>query len=567
MKVPLDVEKALERQKIAAYVVGHLPIVKAYATKIGLVDIINELVPSKMDVEPGIIFLGMIMDTLSGRSPLYRLDEFFQDQDTELLLGKRIHAAGFYDYNVGRVIDKAYEIGSIKIFTAIAKNAVDVFDVNTCHVSFDTTSVSVFGDYDLYRDDNGSSILKITNGHSKDHRPDLKQFLVSMLCVDRNVPVFGKTEDGNGSDKTINNEILTSISKRMASHGLEPGAFIYIADSAMVTKKNLSTIGDGILFTSRLPASYKECLRVIKDAIEKDQWQDLGILSNTKPTVKRPAAHYKANESEVEIHGKRYRAVVIHSDAHDKRGQKRIERQLKAERKSLLNQCKEIGKKEFYCLDDARGAEEKLRNTKSKYYVLNVEIEERPKYKIGRPKGGVPEIKEMLYGLCATISEDEQAVSKLKQEAGCFVMITNVAQKGELSYDAKAILKAYKDQHGIEQNFGFLKDPVIVNSVFLKRPERIEVLGLVLLLSLLIWRLIEREMRQYIEREEKDLPGWKKRRTTRPTSFMLMTKFQRIMIIKISDNRRLNKPLTKQQLEYLLALNVSPDVFIDPRAG
>jgi transposase len=253
MRVPLEVEKAIEQEKIAAYVVGHLPIVKSYAVKIGLVDIINELVPSKMDVDPGTIFLGMVMDTLSGRTPLYRLDEFFQDQDTELLLGKRINPAVFNDYNVGRVIDKAYGIGAIKIFSAISKRAVDVFEVNNRHVSFDTTSVSVFGDYDLYTDDDQSSILKITHGHSKDHRPDLKQFLISMLCVDRNVPVFGKTEDGNGSDKTINNEILTSISKRMALHGLEPGAFIYIADSAMVTNNNLLAIGDKTLFISRLP--------------------------------------------------------------------------------------------------------------------------------------------------------------------------------------------------------------------------------------------------------------------------------------------------------------------------
>jgi len=112
-------------------------------------------------------------------------------------------------------------------------------------------------------------------------------------------------------------------------------------------------------------------------------------------------------------------------------------------------------------------------------------------------------------------------------------MLTNVAKDGKESYDAKEILKAYKDQYGIEQNFGFLKDPVIVNSIFLKRPERIEVLGLVLLLSLLIWRLIERQMRQYVQREKRDLPGWKRRRTTRPTTFMLMTNFQRIMIIKI----------------------------------
>ncbi len=48
MRVPLEVEKQIEQQRIAAYVVGHLPIVKSYAIKIGLVDIINELFPSKM---------------------------------------------------------------------------------------------------------------------------------------------------------------------------------------------------------------------------------------------------------------------------------------------------------------------------------------------------------------------------------------------------------------------------------------------------------------------------------------------------------------------------------------
>jgi len=567
MKLPIEDEKALEREKIAAYVVGHLPIVKAYAVKIGLVDIINELVPSQMDVEPGLIFLGMVMDTLSGRTPFYRLDEFFHDQDTELLLGKRVNPSVFNDYNVGRVLDKAYEIGAIKLFSAISRQAVEIFEVDTRHGSFDTTSVSVFGDYDIYREDSESSLLKITNGHSKDHRPDLKQFLISMLCVDRNVPVFGKTEDGNGSDKTINNEILTSISKRMALHGLEPGAFIYIADSAVVTQKNLLAIGDSTLFISRLPASYKECLRVIKDAIEKDQWQDLGILSITKATVKRPAAHYKGYESTVELHGKLYRAVVIHSTAHDKRRQKRIDRELKTDRKGLENECKEISKKDFYCLADVQAAQEEFSKRSCTYHVVNTEIEERPKYKRGRPRGGVREVKEMRYGLLATIAEDEKAVSRLRQEAGCFVMLTNVAKEGEGSYTAKEILRAYKDQYGIEQNFGFLKDPVIVNSIFLKRPERIEVLGLVLLLSLLIWRLIEREMRQYVEREKVDLPGWKRRRTKRPTAFMLMTSFERIMIIKIGDNRRLNKPFTEKQMEYLVSLKVDPNAFIEPRAG
>lgn len=293
----------------------------------------------------------------------------------------------------------------------------------------------------------------------------------------------------------------------------------------------------------------------------------MGILSSTRPTAKRPAARYRAHESRVQLHGKEYRAVVIHSSAHDKRRQKRIDRELKADRKALDTQCKMVDKKDFSCLSDIQAAQEELRKTKCKYHVLDAEIEERPKYKRGRPKGGIREVREMRYGLIATITEDEESVSKLREQAGCFVMLTNVRKEGKDGYDAEDILRAYKDQYGIEQNFGFLKDPVIVNSIFLKKPERIEVLGLVLLLSLLIWRLIEREMRQYVEREKRDLPGWKRRRTTRPTSFMLMTNFQRTMIIKIGDDRRLNKPFTEKQMAYLVSLKVEPSAFIKPGAG
>ena len=75
---------------IEAYQVQHLPIVKAYADKIGLVEVINQVVPTEMAIDPGTIVLGMILDTLSGRSPLYRLEEFFTHQDTALLLGKAV---------------------------------------------------------------------------------------------------------------------------------------------------------------------------------------------------------------------------------------------------------------------------------------------------------------------------------------------------------------------------------------------------------------------------------------------------------------------------------------------
>ena len=49
---------------IEAYQVQHLPIVKAYADKIGVVEVINQLMPTEMAVDPGTIVLGMILDTL-----------------------------------------------------------------------------------------------------------------------------------------------------------------------------------------------------------------------------------------------------------------------------------------------------------------------------------------------------------------------------------------------------------------------------------------------------------------------------------------------------------------------
>ncbi len=58
--------------EIEASPVHHLPIGKASADTIGLVEVINELVPTEMEVDPGTMVLGMILDTLSGRRPLYR---------------------------------------------------------------------------------------------------------------------------------------------------------------------------------------------------------------------------------------------------------------------------------------------------------------------------------------------------------------------------------------------------------------------------------------------------------------------------------------------------------------
>ena len=84
----------------------HLPIVKQYAKSIKLVETINHLVDSRMDLSPGMAILAMVLDTLSGRTPLYRLAEFFEEKDTELLLGSAVEPDCFCDTNLGRAMDK-----------------------------------------------------------------------------------------------------------------------------------------------------------------------------------------------------------------------------------------------------------------------------------------------------------------------------------------------------------------------------------------------------------------------------------------------------------------------------
>ncbi len=476
--------------EIEAYPVDHLPIVRAYADKMGLVEVVNQLVPTEMEVDPGTVVLGLVLDTLSGRSPLYRLEEFFAHQDMKLLLGRALPPQVFNDDNVGRVLDRVYATGTLKIFTACAVRADTMCGFDKRYVHFDTTSKSVYGDY--LADEGQEVPFTITHGYSKDKRPDLKQFVLSMLCVDRAVPIWGKPEDGNASDKTLNTTLLSEIAQILAHHGVGPGAYIYIADAALVTEDNLTALGD-TFFISRLPATYTECERVIQEAVGQQAWEEVGVLAETKPTKNRPVASYKADESAVTLYGKPYRAVVVPSSAHDKRRQKRLDRELPTSYTTLQAAVRAAGKQEYFCRADAEAAAEKLRARQTDYHRVEVSVEERPQYGKGRPSPRKPrEVKAMRYGLQPGLTARADRLATKREEAGCFVLLTNVPQEGACAHGAGDVLPAYKDQHGMEQNFGFLKDPLMVNSLLLKKPERIEALGRVLLLALLLWRLLER---------------------------------------------------------------------------
>ena len=149
------------------------------------------------------------------------------------------------------------------------------------------------------------------------------------MCVDRAVPLWGTPEDGNASEKTIKNALLSNIATFLGQHGVAPGAYIYVADAALVTEDNLAALGD-TLFITRLPATYNECGRLIAEAVAHNAWEAVGVLAHTKPTTHRAGTSYQAYEGEVTLYGTAYRAVVVHSSTQDKRRQQRLARDLQA---------------------------------------------------------------------------------------------------------------------------------------------------------------------------------------------------------------------------------------------
>jgi hypothetical protein len=249
--------------------------------------------------------------------------------------------------------------------------------------------------------------------------------------------------------------------------------------------------------------------------------------------------------------------------------QKKIERELAKEsealRKSFLEQCLS----EYACEADARAAAQAWASQASSFHDLSFEIEPHFTYARGRPKKGQPRaVAKVAYRVHCHLAHKASALEQMRLEAGCFVLLTNVAGEGDGAIDAKEILSLYKEQHGVEQNFAFLKGPAVVNTIFLKSEERIEALGLILLISLLIWRLIERSLRKHVEETGHPLTGWDNKPTTSPTALMVTSKFKNTTVIRIGSHRRLSRPLNPVQLEWLEALGLKTTIFtLQPRAG
>lgn len=291
-----------------------------------------------------------------------------------------------------------------------------------------------------------------------------------------------------------NKETISELCRLFSPEELRK--MVYVADSALITGKNLEAMREQeISFLSRLPETYGACGEAKRKAFGSEEWIEIGRISEKTHSP----ALYRASEQSENVSGHPCRLVVYHSSVLDRRKEKSFEKQLAEEARRIARTAEELRGRVFSCEADAR--REALaflaRFGESCHHVTaSVASREREKARSGpgRPrKGELPET-ETVHVVSAHIGERRrEKVKEERERRSSFVLITSLPKE---EVPAAELLREYKEQSSCEKRFSFLKDPAFVDAVFLKKRERIEALGYVMLLACLVFSLLERRVRK-----------------------------------------------------------------------
>lgn len=231
---------------------------------------------------------------------------------------------------------------------------------------------------------------------------------------------------------------------------------------------------------------------------------------------------------------------MVESEKRRESDVKKLEKNIVKEARDDEKKIRQLSRQTFACIPDATKAAQKLLK-KSKYHQLtNIEVEEIFSRKT---KGLTP---QQEYQVRATVSLCEEKLQPILSAAGRFIIATNVLDEEVLS--AEEMLSKYKGQQAVERGFRFLKDPMfLTDSVFLKSPQRIEALGLIMGLCLLVYTLGQREIRQCLERCQATVSNQLGRPTNRPTLRWIFQCFQSIHVLVVSQTVEISN-LTDERL-------------------
>jgi hypothetical protein len=169
------------------------------------------------------------------------------------------------------------------VFATLTFHAVTVQGIPWQSLHADTTSVTVYGDYEGHEDDPYG--VRLTYGFSKDRRPHLKPFLMGLGTTREGIPLLAEVLDGNTSDKQWTLSLMRELKKHLPEDVVRE--MLSVADSAFVTKTNLEVAAqEGVRCVARLPSTFREADAVREAAWQTNAWEEVGALSPAKDAAR-----------------------------------------------------------------------------------------------------------------------------------------------------------------------------------------------------------------------------------------------------------------------------------------
>jgi transposase len=504
----------------------HLGLVAGMCDELGLCDYFDHHLshnsPDKR-LSYGELIKGMILNGLGYVSqPLHMYPEFFRDKPLERLIGPHADPDAFNQHALGRTLDRLYEAGVSELFQGFAEQALDRLGLSVHGLHLDATSFHVDGTTYAAADEHQPQRIELKQGYSRDHRPDLNQVILNLIVEHQSgMPVFLQANSGHTNDKAnfsaLVNHHTSSLKQALESRYV-------VGDSALYTPASLQALAERqSYFVSRVPSTIKQA----------KQW----LAHAPQATLKPLGSGYWAQEQSVTYAAIPQRWVLIWSEQAANRQAKHVKSQVRKQIDQEMKQARKLMRQSFACEADANQA---LAQTTQKWRYLTlqeVHTVAHPHYhKPGKPPQNA-EPDYYSYTIQAQCASSLAAYQQAYHQKGYFILATN---DWDNEFDASAILTTYKAQQKVERGFRFLKNPEFLTSAFyLKKPERIEALLMIMTLCLLIYCALEYRIRQALAQHQADFPDQKNQKNQKPTARWVFFCFQGISILKMGHRATL----------------------------
>lgn len=427
----------------------------------------------------------LIKSILIEPAALYRVPAWAEQFDPD-----EMGTGSLKDDVLGRALDKLFQAQRATLQTRLTMAAIDKFEIDVSQIHSDSTSVKFYGAY-KHPSKNGAQLKR---GHSKDHRPDLKQLLYNLsVARDGAVPIHFKVCDGNKTDDTLH------VANWLTLRGLVGGSdFLYVADSKLCTTDNMMRIDrEQGRFVTIVPRTRTETKMFADECYEGIvRWVPLTRRRSTRVQGLFDVFSVAADSYQLE---EGFRLYWYRSSEKRKRdATSRKERlEIALQKLDALDNHKTRGRRtERSLLKQAHQITERYHvSAWIEVTVIHREEETFTKTSRGKPSPDSTYHRKVKRIPHLVIKKDHEQIARSKAIDGIFPLTTNT------KLSAKEVLDAYKYQPHIEKRFSGLKSDFQVAPVFLKNTERIEALLLVVYMADLVAALIQRNLRRAMTKE------------------------------------------------------------------